>query len=150
MCKEEILILLEQINFLNRSKILAETHKRDERNEISLSKEAVFAVIKKCGYVPKYNKAGNTYSATEKVSDIYKIKMVFEIKYSAIDFRWTVYENDKYIFGGPWLVIETALAKDLDYRVGRPVYKSEEEFEEILSTAFQMFRDFQNLFSSIS
>ena len=150
MCKEDILKLLEQIDFLNRSKILAETHKRDERKEISLSKEEIFNVIKKCGYVPKYNKAGNTYSATGKVSDIYKIKMVFEIKYSAIDFRWTVYENDKYIFGGPWLVIERTLAKDLDYRVGRPVYKSEEEFEEILSTAFQMFRDFQNLFPSIS
>ncbi|MCR4677317.1 MAG: hypothetical protein K5679_01045 [Lachnospiraceae bacterium] len=150
MHKEDILNRLEQIDFLNRSKRLAETHKRDEREEISLSKEDIFEVIKKCGYVPKYNRAGNTYSVTEKVSDTYKIKMAFEIKYSAIDFGWMVYENDKYIFGGPWLVIERELAKDLDYRVGRPVYKSEEEFEEILSTAFQMFRDFQNLFSSIS
>ncbi len=146
MCKEDILKLLEQIDFLNRSKKLAETHRRDGKEDISLSKEEIFEVIKKYGFVPKYSKAGNTYSVTEKVTETIEIRMVFEIKYSAIGFRWTVYENDKYIFGGPWLVIERALAKDLDYRVGRPVYNSKDEFEEILSTEIQMFVDFRNAF----
>ncbi|MCR4677343.1 MAG: hypothetical protein K5679_01175 [Lachnospiraceae bacterium] len=143
MHKEDILTALNKIDFLKKSKDLSERYKSDTGNGVSITNEDVFSASEKCGFEAKYNKAGNTFSVTDKLANGYIFKFAFEIKYSSFDFAWFVYEGKEYIFGGPWLKHMRTLTGDPDYRCGRPAFKSAKEMEEILSEAFQMFKDFK-------
>ena len=141
MTKEDILKALAKNDFLNRDAEIAKRFVRKKDCAEKITSEDVLAIFKKLGYTAKYKKGERTYSVTEKASESISLKLGLEIKYSAIDYGFVVYENSSYLYGGPSLVLERDLTGDLDYRTGRPAFSDREEFEIILSVILGMYRD---------
>ena len=141
LSKEDILIALRKIDFLDRVDELAKKY-RKMNPKPPIDKKKIFEMIKRYGYDSGYEYS-EFYLKNQEIGNL-RFEMQICLKSAIVDVYWNVYEDEQFVFGGPWLRFKRALLGTLDCNCPNASFTSYEKLDEIFSIVFKMYEDFKD------
>ncbi len=132
------------IDFISRYENLANQHKRDIHNNLSvkISSAQMIELLGSLGHKAKYIKKENFYELEEEIIGHFSFGFHICIKYEHTELIWLVYNEKGASFGGPWTLFPRLMINP-DYIIRDPIFNSIDELKEILVGVFDIHEDFK-------
>ena len=129
------------INFCERYQSLS-LENQFLNNDKTLEQEKVLELIKGFGYDVKFNKSESFYKIVQKQNK-FKFQFNISLRQGNVELIWDVLENSERLnLGGPWGMIYK-LVLNSEERPLMPKFRSIEDLEVIMKTAFSIYEDFK-------
>ncbi|MBA4493719.1 hypothetical protein ACFO25_04915 [Paenactinomyces guangxiensis] len=141
----EIRMALENIDFINRYKSMSAKYDFDD--EFEYDNHEVLDMLNELGYHARFDKRENFFNIVEELPPC-KFEFNISLKYSLLEFIWTVWKYGELQIGDPWGILKKLLDGS-DESVRLPGFRNYNDLKEILKEAFLMYEDFKRELLSV-
>lgn len=137
-------IVLDNIDFVNRYRLLSNNFRFDSPYFSNYSNEKVIEIMNDLGHKAKHIKSENFFKIVEKKSD-FQLQFNLSLKNGMVELIWGVWYKEQVLDDvcGPWGLITQLFNKNNDERIKLPTFRNYEDLETILKEAFSIYEDFK-------
>ena len=136
---------LVNIDFIERYQRLSNEFSDEkipsEKRLVNVDKTEVFRILNKLGYEASYDSRERFFKIKEERIGKYSFGFYMILRGYA-DLIWVIREDDQVLLGAPWGTYSKRML-DPEQKIKHPFYGTYDDLEQILTTAFEMYKDFK-------